>query len=168
MNTLGIKLGAAIILFIHPLNQASAQIINSPPLFQGESQTPGDIEHIVATALSKPLPIFSHATVYQGLVHVSCIQGFLPGTMEFPGDAKTQAEQVLKNLKQVLEQSGSSLDRVLKLTIFFRNLKDDFAAVNEVINRYFPKNPPARSSIGVAELPRDAKVVMECSAAIKL
>jgi len=126
-----------------------------------------EIRHVTAAGLTKPLAIFSHATVYRGLVQVSCMQGFKPGTFEFLGpDAGSQAEQVLQNIKTVLEQAGSSLDRVLKLTIFFADIEKDFEAVNEVINRHFPALPPARSSIGVSKLPRNARVVMECSAAL--
>ena len=130
---------------------------------QGNSD---DVGHITAVGITKPLDIFSHATVYKGLIHVSCIQGFKPGTFEFSGsDAGSQAEQVLENIKTVLEQASSGLDRVLKLTIFFTDIDRDFEAVNEAINRYFPHDPPARSSLGVAKLPRNARVVMECTAA---
>ena len=127
-----------------------------------------NITHLTASGVTKPLDIFSHATIYRDLVHVSCMQGFVPGTLEFAGeDASTQAEQLLKNLTLVLEQAGSGLDRVLKLNIYFADIKRDFVAVNTVINKYFPHNPPARSSLGVATLPRDAKVVMDCTAAVR-
>ncbi len=133
----------------------------------GSPQTDHDV-HITCFAssiLTRPLPVFSHVTNFRGLLHVSCIQGFLPGTFEFPSDdAGAQAEQVLRNLQTVLEEAGSGLSQVLKLTLFFTNMKLDFPAVNEVVNRFFPVNPPARSSIGVAELPRNAKIVMECTA----
>lgn len=123
------------------------------------------IQHLIAHGVTKPLPIFSHATIYQGLIHVSCIQGFLPGTFEFPSDqAGIQFEQAIKNLSVVLEQANSSLERVLKMTIYFVDLDQDFAAVNDIVNKYFPINPPARSSLGVATLPRRAKVVIECTA----
>lgn len=125
------------------------------------------IKHILAKGVTQPLPIFSHATVYNGLVHVSCVQGFIPESFDFPGDdAGRQAEQMIKNLQIILEQAGSRLERVLKITIFFIDIKNDFPVVNEIINKYFPVNPPARSSIGVAELPRNAKVVIECCAAV--
>lgn len=173
MNQLPLRFCALLLLYLSPMKDAGAFIMQEPPLFgarehgEHKHKNNDEIRHIVASGLTKPLPIFSHATIYQGLIHVSCIQGFVPGTFEFPSpDAKAQAQQVLQNLKTVLEQAGSSLDRVLKLTIFFTDMQKDFAAVNEMINRYFPENPPARSSIGVAELPRNAKVVMECTAAI--
>jgi 2-iminobutanoate/2-iminopropanoate deaminase len=124
------------------------------------------IHHLTAEGVTKPLPIFSHTTTFQGLIHVSCMQGFIPETFDFPSDdAGEQAEQVIKNLRTVLEQSNSSLERVLKLTLYFVALEEDFPKVNEVINRYFPTKPPARSSLGIAALPRKARIVMDCTAA---
>jgi 2-iminobutanoate/2-iminopropanoate deaminase len=124
------------------------------------------IRHIVCDEIPKPLPIYSHATVHGGIVYVSCIQGFLPNTLDFPsGDAADQARQVLRNLKLVLEQAGSSLSCVLKMSIFMTDMRD-FAKINEAVNEAFPDAPPARSSIAVAELPHDAKVVIEAIAAL--
>lgn len=129
--------------------------------------TPNDITHVVAEGVTKPLSIFSHATVYNGLVHVSCIQGFIPETFEFLGpDAASQAVQAFENLKKVLEQSGSGLDRILKMNLYFVDMAADFPAVNDVINRYFPKNPPARSSLEVSAIPRGARFVVDCVAAV--
>jgi 2-iminobutanoate/2-iminopropanoate deaminase len=124
------------------------------------------IRHINCDAVPKPLPLYSHATVHGGIVYVSCIQGFLPGTLEFPSaDAEDQARQVLRNLKLVLEQAGSSLSCVLKITIFMTDMRD-FPKINKAVNEAFPEAPPARSSIAVAELPHDAKVVIEAIAAL--
>jgi 2-iminobutanoate/2-iminopropanoate deaminase len=126
----------------------------------------GAVRHITCTDITTPLPIFSHATVHNGIAYVSCIQGFVPGTFEFPsGSAVDQARQALANLKVVLEQAGSSLRQVLKITIFMTDMRD-FPKINEAVNEAFPENPPARSSIAVAELPRDAKVVIEAIAAV--
>ncbi len=124
------------------------------------------VKHITCDAVTKPLPIFSHATVRKGIVHVSCIQGFIPGTFEFPSsDPADQARQVLHNLKLVLEEAGSDLKHVLKITIFMTDMHG-FDKINEAINEAFPENPPARSSIAVPELPRHAQVVMEAIAAV--
>jgi 2-iminobutanoate/2-iminopropanoate deaminase len=123
------------------------------------------IEHVVADGLVKPLPIYTHATVHNDLVYVSCIQGFIPGTLEFPSaDAADQARQVLANLELVLEQAGSSLARVLKITVLMTDMTD-FPRINEAINEAFPFDPPARSSIAVTELPKEAKVAIEAIAA---
>ncbi len=123
------------------------------------------IEHVVADGLIKPLPLYTHATVHNGTVYVSAIQGFIPGTLDFPSaDPADQARQVLANLKIVLEQAGSSLERVLKITLLMTDMAH-FPQINEAINEAFPVDPPARSSIAVAELPKEAKVAIEAVAA---
>ena len=130
--------------------------------------TPRSIEHVVADGLVKPLPVYAHATVHDGIVYVSCIQGFIPGTLDFPSaDGADQARQVMANLKLVLEQAGSSLARVLKITVLMTDMAD-FARINDAINEAFPSDPPARSSIAVTELPKDAKVAVEAIAATNI
>ena len=77
-----------------------------------------------------------------------------------PGNIAAQTEQVLKNLAGVLEAAGSSLERVVKTTVYLRDI-NDFASMNEVYGRYFPSDPPARATVEVSRLPRDARVLME-------
>lgn len=81
------------------------------------------------------------------------------------GDIKLQAEVVLKNLKAVLEAAGSGLDRVIKTTVFIKDM-NEFAAVNEVYGRFFADKAtvPARSTVEVARLPRDVRVEIEAVA----
>jgi 2-iminobutanoate/2-iminopropanoate deaminase len=89
-----------------------------------------------------------------------------PQTGEFvPGGVVEQAEQVLKNLRAVLEASGSSLDRVVKTTVFLADM-NDFTAMNEVYARYFGESKPARATVQAARLPRDARVEIDCIALI--
>jgi len=76
------------------------------------------------------------------------------------GDARAQTTRVLENVRAVLEAGGSSFERVVKSTVFLLDLAD-FAAMNEVYATYFPHAPPARSTIQVARLPRDARVEIE-------
>jgi len=84
-----------------------------------------------------------------------------PATGEMiEGDVTAQATRVLENLRAVLAAGGSSFDRVVKTTMFLADL-NDFAAVNAVYATYFPSAPPARSTIQVARLPRDARVEIE-------
>ena len=66
-----------------------------------------------------------------------------------------QTERVLKNLGAILQAAGSSLEKVLRCTVFLKNM-GDFAAMNEVYGRYFKQAPPARSTVEVARLPKDA------------
>jgi 2-iminobutanoate/2-iminopropanoate deaminase len=124
------------------------------------------IEHLVADGVTKPLPLYTHATVHNGTVYVSCLQGFIPGTLDFPSeDAADQARQALSNLKVVLEQAGSSMERALKITLLMTDMAD-FPRINEAINEAFPVDPPARGSIAVTELPKQAKIVIDAIAAL--
>lgn len=89
-----------------------------------------------------------------------------PQTGEFvSGAVSEQSEQVLKNLSAVLEAAGSSLNNVVKTTVFLADM-NDFAAMNEVYARFFSENKPARATVEAARLPRDAKVEIECIALV--
>lgn len=79
-------------------------------------------------------------------------------------DIKTQTKQVCENLKAVLEASGAKLEDVVKTTIFLDDI-NNFSEVNEIYKEYF-KHKPARSTVGVKELPKGAKVEIECIAYI--
>jgi len=79
------------------------------------------------------------------------------------GGIAEQTKQALLNLKAVLEAAGSELDRVVKTTVFLKNM-GDFAAMNEVYGHFFDAEPPARAAIEVARLPKDVLVEIECVA----
>jgi 2-iminobutanoate/2-iminopropanoate deaminase len=81
------------------------------------------------------------------------------------GGIEAQTERVLENLKAVLAACGSSFDRVLKTTVFLKDMAD-FPKMNEIYGRYFGANPPARSTVQAAKLPRDVEVEIDCIAAI--
>lgn len=76
------------------------------------------------------------------------------------GTVEEQTRQVLKNVKAVLEAAGSGLEHVVKSTVFISNM-DDFARINAVYAEFFPSDPPARSCVEVARLPKDAQVEIE-------
>ena len=76
------------------------------------------------------------------------------------GDVARQTERVLKNLSAVLWQAGSSIDKVVKTTVFLKTM-NDFAAMNEVYGKFFAKQPPARSTVEVARLPKDVLVEID-------
>jgi 2-iminobutanoate/2-iminopropanoate deaminase len=89
-----------------------------------------------------------------------------PATGAFvPGGIAEQTAQVLKNLQAVLEAGGSSLPRIVKTTVFLKDM-NDFAAMNTVYATFFPQHPPARSTVEVARLPKDALVEIEAVAAV--
>ena len=104
---------------------------------------------------------YSQAVKANGMIFCSGQIPLDPATMQVvEGDASAQAERVLRNLKAVLEAAGSSLERVVKTTVFLADL-NDFAAMNEVYAAFFGNNRPARSTVQVARLPRDVRVEIE-------
>ena len=103
------------------------------------------------------------------------INGFVFTAGQIPIDPKTgnlveggiaaQTRQVLDNLKAVLEAAGSSMDRVVKATVFLKNMSD-FAAMNEVYAEYLGSSKPARSTVAIAELPRGALIEIDLIAVV--
>lgn len=89
-----------------------------------------------------------------------------PATGELvSGGIEAQTRRALTNLKAVLEAAGTSMDKVIKTTVFMTNL-GDFAKMNAVYAEFFPHNPPARSTVQVAALPRGSEVEIECVAMV--
>ncbi len=109
---------------------------------------------------------YSQAVEANGLVFCSGQIPLDPETMKMiEGDVTVQAEQVLKNVKAVLAESGCDFSNVVKTTMFLDNM-EDFAAANEVYAKYFTEDHPARSTVQVAKLPLGALVEIECIAAL--
>lgn len=110
---------------------------------------------------------YSQAVQIGNLVYTS---GQLPIDMEtkelVKDDVKKAAEMCLKNAKAILEEAGTSLDKVVKSLVFVRDM-NDFAAVNEVYGKFFTENYPARSCVQAAKLPLDAPVEMEFIAIVE-
>lgn len=107
---------------------------------------------------------YSQAIKANGLVFVSGQLPLVPGGKEIvPGGIAEQTEQVLANLRAILEAAGSSLEQVVKTTVFLQNL-DDFGGMNEVYARHIGSVPPARSTVEVARLPSGALVEIEAVA----
>jgi reactive intermediate/imine deaminase len=105
---------------------------------------------------------YSQAVRAGDTVYLSGQIPFDPATMQLvAGDMETQARRVFDNLKAVAEAAGGSLDQAVKVTIFLTDLAH-FVKVNEVMATYFAKPYPARSTIGVASLPRGAQIEIEC------
>jgi 2-iminobutanoate/2-iminopropanoate deaminase len=110
---------------------------------------------------------YSQAIVANGLVFCAGQIGADPATGELAaGTVREQAEQALKNLSAVLEAAGSDADHVVKTTVFLADM-NDFAAMNETYARHFKADPPARSTIQAARLPRGALVEIEAIAVLK-
>ena len=107
---------------------------------------------------------YSQAIVAGDFVFVSGQVGMRPGETQVVGDTiEEQTEQTLANLRAILEAAGSSLDRLVKTTVFLQNL-DDFPGMNEVYARHVGDAPPARATVEVAALPSGAKVEIDAIA----
>jgi 2-iminobutanoate/2-iminopropanoate deaminase len=108
---------------------------------------------------------YSQAIRTGEFVFVSGQLGLKPGETEIGGSIEEQTEQVFANLGAILEEAGSSLERLVKTTVFLADL-GDFAAMNEVYARYVGDSPPARSTVEISKLPSGAKVEIEAIAAL--
>jgi 2-iminobutanoate/2-iminopropanoate deaminase len=109
----------------------------------------------------KPIGPYSQAVKANGFLFVSGQVALDPKTGEFlSGTIAEQTERTLQNLKGIVEASGSNLGHVVKTTVFLKDM-NDFAAMNEVYAKFFTAAPPARSTVQVARLPKDALVEIE-------
>jgi 2-iminobutanoate/2-iminopropanoate deaminase len=122
---------------------------------------------IVSTELApKAIGPYSQAVVSNGIAYLSGQIPNDPATGQLvDGDITAQTERVLQNLKAVLEACGASLDSVLKVSVFLKDMAD-FPKMNEVYARYFTSNPPARSTVQAAKLPRDVSVEIDAIASV--
>lgn len=104
---------------------------------------------------------YSQAIRATGFIFTSGQIAIDPATQQVvAGDAAQQTERVLKNLSEILEAAGSGLGKVVRSTVFLKNM-GDFTAMNEVYGRYFSTTPPARSTVEVARLPKDVLVEID-------
>ncbi len=107
---------------------------------------------------------YSQAVEVNGLLFTSGMIPIDPATNELvTGDITVQATQALTNLKNLIEASGSSMDKVIKTTVFVKDM-NDFATVNEIYKTFFDKDFPARSCVEVARLPKDVLIEAEAIA----
>lgn len=122
-----------------------------------------DKKPVQTNTAPKALGPYAQAIVAGGMVYCAGQIPLDPATGNIvAGGVAQQTERVLENLRAVLKAAGSDLDRAVKTTVFIKNM-NDFAAMNEVYGRpeYFGPNPPARSTVEVARLPRDVLVEIE-------
>ncbi len=122
---------------------------------------------IIATPSAPPaIGPYSQAIVHNGMAYLSGQIPLDPVTVQvIDGDISAQTERVIENMAAVLGACGSSLSRVVKTTVFLKDM-GEFVAMNAVYARYFVTNPPARSTVEVARLPRDVRVEIECIAIV--
>jgi len=122
----------------------------------------GIMREVIATAQApQAIGPYSQAIRAQGLIFTSGQIAIDPATQQvIPGDISAQTDRVLKNLAAILQASGSTLEKVLRCTVFLKNM-GDFGAMNEIYGRYFKQAPPARSTVEVARLPKDVLVEID-------
>ena len=121
------------------------------------------MEKIIVSTEKAPGAIgpYSQAIKANGMVYASGQIPIDPATGEIvPGDVQAQTKQSLENVKALLDAAGTSLEKVVKTTVFIQSM-DDFAAINEIYSQYFTGNYPARSCVEVAKLPKGALVEVE-------
>ena len=123
-------------------------------------------EVIATDQAPKAIGPYSQAIRAQGLIFTSGQVAIDPTTQQvIAGDVSAQTDRVLKNLAAILQASGSTLEKVLRCTVFLKNM-GDFAAMNEVYSRYFKQEPPARSTVEVARLPKDVLIEIDVIALV--
>ena len=125
-------------------------------------------DRIVVATSSAPAAIgpYSQAVSVPPLVFTAGQIAIVPATGQIAGDdVRTQTRQVLENLSAILRAAGTSLDRVVKTTVFLKDM-GEFQAMNEVYAEFFPLSPPARSTVEVARLPKDVRVEIEAVAIV--
>jgi 2-iminobutanoate/2-iminopropanoate deaminase len=125
------------------------------------------VEKTVIRTEAAPAPFqgapYNQAIRVGELVFVAGQLGLKPGDKAVEGDITVQTEQVMRNLRAILEAAGSSLENLVKTTVYLVDL-GDFAAMNEIYARHVGDRPPARATIEVSKLPSDALVEIEAVA----
>ena len=106
---------------------------------------------------------YSQAIEVGNVVYTSGIIPVVPATGEIPEDSVAQANQAFENLSNLLQAAGTSMDKVIKTTVFIKEM-NDFASINEVYAKFFPEPYPARSCVEVARLPKDVMLEIEAIA----
>ena len=122
--------------------------------------------HKIIDAPSAPAAVgpYCHARLVDGTLYTSGQIGLIPDTGELPQGVEAQATQALDNLKAVLRAAGMGMEDVVKTTVFLADI-NDFAAINAIYADYFPGDPPARSCVQAAALPKGALFEIEAIAA---
>ena len=116
----------------------------------------------------RPGTPYSPAIRWDKLLFISGQTGSDPVTRAFPADITAQTRLALDNVKALAEAGGASLETALKMTIHMTDMTNEFAAMNEVFREYFPKDPPSRTTVGVAHLARAGlKIEIDMIAVVK-
>ena len=135
-------------------------------------------EKLNSTKAPEPVGLYPHARKVGNLLFMSGIGPRKRGSKEIPGvelnqageivsyDIEAQCHSVFDNVKAVVEDSGSSWDRIVDVTVFLTNMKDDFKTYNKVYAQYFADNQPCRTTVEIKSLPTPIGIELKCVATI--
>ena len=133
---------------------------------------------IVSESAPEPVGAYPHARRVGNLLFMSGIGPREKGTKKIPGveldqygnitqrDIEAQCHSVFKNVRTVVESSGSSWDRIVDVTVFLTNMKEDFATYNKIYAKYFGDNQPCRTTVEISSLPTPIAIELKCIATI--
>lgn len=135
-------------------------------------------ESINSGKAPEPVGLYPHARRVGNLLFLSGVGPREKGTKQIPGveldehgnilsyDIAAQCHSVFKNVKNILEDSGSSWDRIVDVTVYLTNMKDDFKTYNAIWAEYFSENPPCRTTLGITALPTPIGIELKVVATI--
>ncbi len=125
------------------------------------------MKKIVSTANApEAIGPYSQAVIHNDILYCSGQIALIPESMNIvDGGIEEQTKQVMKNIEAILSEAGSSMNKVLKCSIFLDDMAD-FATVNEIYGSYFKNNPPARETVAVKTLPKNVLVEISCIATV--
>lgn len=124
------------------------------------------MEYVKTELAPQAIGPYSQAVKVNGVVYTSGQIALTPAGEVVEGGIEEQANQVLENLSKVLEEAGSSLQHVIKTTVFIQDM-NEFGALNAIYEKHFGEHKPARSTVEVARLPKDVRVEIEAIALCK-
>ena len=126
------------------------------------------MQYIYTDKAPKPIGAYSQAIKFENLVFVSGQIGINPMTNDLVSeDIEEQTRQIMENIKAILEEISLSFNNVIKTTIYLKNMKD-FSKVNEIYESYFTEHKPARATVEVSNLPKNALIEIEVIAGIEI
>lgn len=114
----------------------------------------------------KPVGAYPHSRRVGNLLFLSGVGPRRPGTSDIPEGIEAQTRSVFENVKVILEDSGSSWNRLVDVTVFLTDMKNDFASYNRLWAEYFPENPPCRTTVEITSLPTPISIELKCIATV--